>query len=97
MNLRELKKQKIAELAAMARDMGIENSSVLRKQELIFALLNEQTKNNEPIFGEGVLEILPDGFGFLRAPDYNYLPGPMIRCHMLIEVKHATTNHRFVA
>ena len=76
MNLRELKKQKIAELAAMARDMGIENSSVLRKQELIFALLNEQTKNNEPIFGEGVLEILPDGFGFLRAPDYNYLPGP---------------------
>ena len=57
----------------MARDMGIENSSVLRKQELIFALLNEQTKNNEPIFYEGVLEILPDGFGFLRAPDYNYL------------------------
>jgi transcription termination factor Rho len=76
MNLRELKKQKIAELAAMARDMGIDDSSVLRKQELIFALLNEQTKNNEPIFGEGVLEILPDGFGFLRAPDYNYLPGP---------------------
>lgn len=76
MNLRELKKQKISELAATARDMGIENSSVLRKQELIFALLNEQTKNNEPIFGEGVLEILPDGFGFLRAPDYNYLPGP---------------------
>jgi transcription termination factor Rho len=60
----------------MARDMGIDDSSVLRKQELIFALLNEQTKNNEPIFGEGVLEILPDGFGFLRAPDYNYLPGP---------------------
>jgi transcription termination factor Rho len=76
MNLRELKKQKISELAAMARDMGIEDSSVLRKQELIFALLNEQTKNNEPIFGDGVLEILPDGFGFLRAPDYNYLPGP---------------------
>jgi transcription termination factor Rho len=76
MNLRELKKQKISELAAMARDMGIDDSSVLRKQELIFALLNEQTKNNEPIFGEGVLEILPDGFGFLRAPDYNYLPGP---------------------
>jgi transcription termination factor Rho len=76
MNLRELKKQKISELAAMARDMGIDDSSVLRKQELIFALLNEQIKNNEPIFGEGVLEILPDGFGFLRAPDYNYLPGP---------------------
>ena len=76
MNLRELKQLKIAELAAMARDMEIENASVLRKQELIFALLNEQTKKNEPIFGEGVLEILPDGFGFLRAPDYNYLPGP---------------------
>jgi transcription termination factor Rho len=76
MNLRELKQLKIGELAAMARDMGIENSGGLRKQELIFALLNEQTKKNEPIFGEGVLEILPDGFGFLRAPDYNYLPGP---------------------
>jgi transcription termination factor Rho len=76
MNLKELKQQKIGELAAMAREMGIENSSGLRKQELIFALLNEQTKKNEPIFGEGVLEILPDGFGFLRAPDYNYLPGP---------------------
>jgi transcription termination factor Rho len=76
MNLRELKQLKIAELAAMARDMEIENASVLRKQELIFALLHEQTLKNEPIFGEGVLEILPDGFGFLRAPDYNYLPGP---------------------
>ena len=76
MNLKELKQQKIGELAATAREMGIENSSGLRKQELIFALLNEQTKKNEPIFGEGVLEILPDGFGFLRAPDYNYLPGP---------------------
>ena len=76
MNLRELKQLKIGELAAMAREMGIENSGGLRKQELIFALLNEQTKKNEPIFGEGVLEILPDGFGFLRAPDYNYLPGP---------------------
>ena len=76
MNLQELKQQKIAELAAMAREMGIENSGGLRKQELIFALLNEQTKKNEPIFGQGVLEVLPDGFGFLRAPDYNYLPGP---------------------
>ncbi len=76
MNLKELKQLKIGELAAMARGMGIENSSGLRKQELIFELLNEQTKKNEPIFGEGVLEILPDGFGFLRSPDYNYLPGP---------------------
>lgn len=76
MNLRELKQLKIGELAAMARNMGVENSSGLRKQELIFSILNAQTKKNEPIFGEGVLEILPDGFGFLRAPDYNYLPGP---------------------
>ncbi len=76
MNLQELKQQKIAELAAVAREMGIENSGGLRKQELIFALLNEQMKKNEPIFGQGVLEVLPDGFGFLRAPDYNYLPGP---------------------
>ena len=76
MNLKELKQLKIGELAALAREMDIENSSGLRKQELIFALLGEQTKKNEPIFGEGVLEILPDGFGFLRAPDYNYLPGP---------------------
>ena len=59
----------------MARDMEIENSAGLRKQELILAVLNEHIKNDEPIFGEGVLEILPDGFGF-RAPDYNYLPGP---------------------
>ena len=79
MNLKELKQQKIGELAAMAREMGIENSSGLRKQELIFALLNEQTKKNEPIFGEGVLEILPDGFGFLRAPDYNYLDVEALR------------------
>jgi transcription termination factor Rho len=76
MNLKELKQLKIGELAAMAREMGIENSSGLRKQELIFSLLEAQTQKNEPIFGEGVLEILPDGFGFLRAPDYNYLPGP---------------------
>jgi transcription termination factor Rho len=76
MNLKELKKLKIADLAAMARDMNVENSAGLRKQELIFAMLNAQAAKNEPIFGEGVLEILPDGFGFLRAPDYNYLPGP---------------------
>jgi transcription termination factor Rho len=76
MNLKELKQLKIADLAAMARDMNVENSAGLRKQELIFAMLNAQAAKNEPIFGEGVLEILPDGFGFLRAPDYNYMPGP---------------------
>ncbi len=76
MNLKELKQLKIADLAAMARDMNVENSAGLRKQELIFAMLNAQAAKNEPIFGEGVLEILPDGFGFLRSPEANYLPGP---------------------
>jgi hypothetical protein len=76
MNLKELKQLKIADLAAMARDMNVENSAGLRKQELIFAMLNAQAAKNEPIFGEGVLEILPDGFGFLRAPDYNYHARP---------------------
>ena len=76
MNPRELKKLKIADLAGLARDLNVENSAGLRKQELIFSMLNAQAAKNEPIFGEGVLEILPDGFGFLRAPDYNYLAGP---------------------
>lgn len=76
MNLKELKTKKIAELTAMAKKAKIENANSLRKQELIFALLQKQTEEEGSIFGEGVLEILPDGFGFLRAPDYNYLPGP---------------------
>jgi transcription termination factor Rho len=60
----------------MAKDYKIDNAAGMRKQELIFALLQAQAQQNGAIFGEGVLEILPDGFGFLRAPDYNYLPGP---------------------
>ena len=76
MNLVELKGKNIAELTAMADELKIEGVSGLRKQELIFAILQAQTEKNGMIFGEGVLEILPDGFGFLRAPDYNYLPGP---------------------
>src|SRR6201981_3664078 len=76
MNLQELKGKKINELNAIARDLNIEGASSLRKQDLIFAILNAQTEKNGMIFGEGVLETLPDGFGFLRAPDYNYLPGP---------------------
>jgi len=76
MNLQELKSKKINELAAIAKDLHIEGASNLRKQDLIFAILNAQTEKNGMIFGEGVLETLPDGFGFLRAPDYNYLPGP---------------------
>jgi transcription termination factor Rho len=76
MNLVELKGKSIAELTGMADELKIEGVSGLRKQELIFAILQAQTEKNGMIFGEGVLEILPDGFGFLRAPDYNYLPGP---------------------
>ena len=76
MNLVELKGKSIAELTGMADELKIEGVSGLRKQELIFAILQAQTEKNGMIFGEGVLEILPDGFGFLWAPDYNYLPGP---------------------
>ena len=76
MNLSDLKHKKINDLAALARDLNVEGASGLRKQELIFAILQAQVEKNGVIFGGGVLEILPDGFGFLRAPDYNYLPGP---------------------
>lgn len=76
MNLQELKSKKINDLSAIAKGLNIEGASSLRKQDLIFAILNAQTEKNGMIFGEGVLETLPDGFGFLRAPDYNYLPGP---------------------
>ena len=76
MNLSELKRKNIKELAHMALEFGIEGASNLRRQELIFGILNAQADKKGEIFGEGVLETLPDGFGFLRAPDYNYLPGP---------------------
>lgn len=76
MNLTELKEKKIGELTHLAREFNIEGAAGLRKQELIFAILQAQTEKNGFIYGEGVLEILPDGFGFLRSPDYNYLPGP---------------------
>jgi transcription termination factor Rho len=76
MNLSDLKEKSIAQLTDLARDLKIEGASGLRKQELIFAILQAQTEKNGLIYGEGVLETLPDGFGFLRSPDYNYLPGP---------------------
>jgi transcription termination factor Rho len=76
MNLSELKHKKINELATLARDLSVEGAAGMRKQELIFAILQAQVEKNGVISGGGVLEILPDGFGFLRAPDYNYLPGP---------------------
>jgi transcription termination factor Rho len=76
MNLKELKEKRINELITLANSLSIEGASGMRKQELIFALLQTEIEKNGQIYGEGVLEILPDGFGFLRAPDYNYLPGP---------------------
>ncbi len=76
MNLKELKEKKATELATIAKSLGVENSAAMRKQDLVFAILNVTSEQNGAIFGEGVLEILPDGFGFLRAPDANYLPGP---------------------
>ena len=76
MNIKDLKKKKISELYRIAKELNVEGASGMRKQELIFAILQAQTEKNGLIFGEGVLEILPDGFGFLRSPDYNYLPGP---------------------
>jgi transcription termination factor Rho len=76
MNIVELKEKKISELAKMAKTFKIEGAAGMRKQELMFALLQHQIEKNGMIFGEGTLEILPDGFGFLRSPDSNYLPGP---------------------
>ena len=76
MNLAEMKEKSISELNEVAKELKIEGASNLRKQELIFAILQAQSEKNGTIYGEGVLETLPDGFGFLRSPDYNYLPGP---------------------
>src|SRR6202522_3699016 len=76
MNLQELKRKTPAELLAFAEDLQIENASSLRKQDMMFAILKQLAENDMPIFGDGVLEILQDGFGFLRSPEANYLPGP---------------------
>jgi len=76
MNIAELKEKKISELMQMAKSFNIEGASNMRKQELMFALLQNQIEKNGMIYGEGTLEILPDGFGFLRSPSSNYLPGP---------------------
>ena len=76
MNLVELKSKNIRELMTIAKALNIEGASAMRKQELIFSLLQAQAEMSGLIYGEGVLEILPDGFGFLRSQNYNYLPGP---------------------
>ena len=76
LDIRELKEMSISQLAQIGKDLGIEGATGTRKQELIFKVLQAQTEQSGLIFAEGVLECLPDGFGFLRAPEYNYLPGP---------------------
>jgi transcription termination factor Rho len=76
LDMRTLKDMSISDLTHVAKELEVENPSGLRKQDLIFKILQAQTEREGLIFGEGVLEILPDGYGFLRAPEYNYLPGP---------------------
>jgi transcription termination factor Rho len=76
MNLQELKRKTPAELLAFAEELQIENASSLRKQDMMFAVLKQLAENDVPISGDGVLEVLPDGFGFLRSPEANYLAGP---------------------
>jgi transcription termination factor Rho len=76
MDIAELKALKISELNKVAQELNVQGATGLRKSELIFKILEEQTKKEGLIFADGVLEVLPDGYGFLRSPDYNYLPGP---------------------
>ncbi len=76
MTILELKEKNITDLSRIARSLDIPGASGLRKQDLIFKILQAQSEKEGQIFAEGVLEILPDGYGFLRSPDYNYLPGP---------------------
>ncbi|MBN1405447.1 MAG: transcription termination factor Rho [Candidatus Omnitrophica bacterium] len=76
MDIEELKTKKAAELSKLAKDLKVNGMAGLKKEELIFRILQAQTEKNGNIYGEGVLEVLPDGFGFLRSPNYNYLPCP---------------------
>ncbi len=76
MNIEEIKRLPISELTSMAKELSVAGASGMRRQDLIFAILQTQAEKNESITGSGVLEILPDSFGFLRAVDYNYLPSP---------------------
>ncbi|MEE9218957.1 MAG: Rho termination factor N-terminal domain-containing protein, partial [Acidobacteriota bacterium] len=76
MNLSELKHMNLAELTRTAADLGVESTASLRRQDLIFQVLKTQAEKQGKMFSEGVLEVLPDGYGFLRAPEYSYLPSP---------------------
>src|SRR4030095_15882268 len=76
MNLQDLKHKSPGELLEFAESLAIENASTLRRQDMMFAILKQLAENDTAIHGDGVLEVLPDGFGFLRSPEANYLPGP---------------------
>jgi len=76
LDLNQLKEMSISQLSAAGKGLGVESPAGMRRQDLIFSILQQQTEAEGLIFGEGVLEVLPEGFGFLRAPEYNYLPGP---------------------
>src|SRR6201995_4918585 len=76
MKLQELKTKSPAELVPFAEELEVENASTMRKQELMFGILKQLSARETDIVGEGVVEVLPDGFGFLRSPESNYLPGP---------------------
>ena len=76
MHLKDLKKKAPADLVSMAEELGVEGASTLRKQDLMFAILKAEAENGEQIMGEGTIEVLPDGFGFLRSPEANFLAGP---------------------
>ena len=76
MHLKELKKKTPADLVAMAEEMGVEGASTMRKQDLMFSILKIQAENGVEIMGSGTIEVLNDGFGFLRSPEANYLAGP---------------------
>ena len=76
MNLKELKEKSPVDLLLFAEELKVENASTLRKQDMLFAILKQMAENDTAIFGTGVLEVLQDGFGFLRSPESNYLPGP---------------------
>ena len=76
LDLKQMKEMSISQLSAVAKELGVENPAGMRRQDLVFSILQHQTEAEGLIFGEGVLEVLPEGFGFLRAPEYNYLPGP---------------------
>src|SRR4051794_41773133 len=76
MHLKELKKKTPADLVAMSEEMGVEGASTMRKQDLMFSILKIQAENGVEIMGAGTIEVLNDGFGFLRSPEANYLAGP---------------------